>query len=122
MGDAKAVFVPTLYLEPFGGVNVEAQLCGTPVITTDWGAFPETVEHGRTGYRCRSHEQFCWAARNVHNFDPAYIRERAVANWGLERVGAMYEEYFYGLSNLAKKGYYEENPGRTELDWLTRRA
>jgi glycosyltransferase involved in cell wall biosynthesis len=122
MGDAKAVFVPTLYLEPFGGVNVEAQLCGTPVITTDWGAFPETVEHGKTGYRCRSHEQFCWAARNVHKLDPAYIRERAVANWGLERVGSMYEEYFYGLSNLAKKGYYEENPGRAELNWLTRRA
>ncbi|MFZ1935353.1 MAG: glycosyltransferase [Thermoguttaceae bacterium] len=47
MGQAKAVFVPTESAEPFGNVTVEAQFCGTPVITTDWGAFPETAEHGR---------------------------------------------------------------------------
>jgi hypothetical protein len=33
----------------------------------------------------------------------------------------MYEEYFYGISNIyGKKGWYEENEGRTELDWLKR--
>lgn len=45
MGKAKALLSPTIYLEPFGGVAVEAQLCGTPVITTDWGCYKETVEH-----------------------------------------------------------------------------
>jgi hypothetical protein len=41
MANAKAILVPSLYLEPFGGVNVEAQLCGTPAINSDWGAFPD---------------------------------------------------------------------------------
>jgi glycosyltransferase involved in cell wall biosynthesis len=121
MGAAKAVFVPTLYLGPFEGVNVEAQLCGTPVITTDWGAFTDTVEHGKTGFRCRTHEQFCWAAQHVQDLDPQYIRDRAVTNWSLEKVGSMYQEYFDQLKNLSKRGYYEENAARTQLDWLVRR-
>jgi len=49
MGKAKLAFVPTYYIEPFRGVAVELQMCGTPVITSDWGAFVETVLHGVTG-------------------------------------------------------------------------
>lgn len=77
MGHAKAVFVPTLYLEAFGGVNVEAQLCGTPVITTNFGCFPETVIQGVTGYRCNTLQDFVDAARAAGHLDPREIRGRA---------------------------------------------
>lgn len=118
--NAKAVLMPTYYLEPFGGVNVEAQLCGTPVITTDWGAFPETVVHGVTGYRCRTFEEFCWAVNHIDALKPEDCRTWAAANYSMERVGRMYEEYFRRIERLFEDGWYARNPGRTELDWLRR--
>jgi glycosyltransferase involved in cell wall biosynthesis len=120
LGKAKAVLMPTYYLEPFGGVNVEAQLCGTPVITSDWGAFPETVLHGITGYRCRTFEEFCWAVKNIHRIRYNDCREWAANNYSLERVGRMYEEYFRRIDTLFDQGWYQQNEERRELEWLNR--
>jgi len=118
LGKAHAVLVPTTYIEPFGGVAVEAQLCGTPVITTDWGAFPETVLHGITGYRCRTMDDFVWAARNVDKIDKRTCREWAAKNYSMERISKMYDEYFFKLQDLFRSGWYQLNDDREELDWL----
>lgn len=120
LGNAKAVLMPTHYLEPFGSVAVEAQLCGTPVITTDWGAFPETVLHGVTGYRCRVFEEFCWAVKNIDRIKPQACRDWAVNNYSMERIGKMYEEYFQRVYHLFDKGWYQSKDNRKELDWLVR--
>lgn len=120
LGNAKAVLMPTYYLEPFGGVNVEAQLCGTPVITSDWGVFPETVLHGVTGFRCRTFEEFCWAVKNIQRIEPRHCREWSETNYSMERVGRMYEEYFQRVNHLFGKGWYQPNDERKDLEWLYR--
>jgi glycosyltransferase involved in cell wall biosynthesis len=118
LANAKCLLAPTLYAEPFCGVNVEAQLSGVPVVCTDWGVFPETVVHGTTGWRCRTLDHFAWAMKNLDAFKPQVIRDYALANWGFNKVATMYEEYFYMLSTTTKKGFYQENIGRLGLKWL----
>ena len=106
MGNARAVMVPSLYLEPFGGVNVEAQICGTPVITTDWGAFPETVEQGVTGFRCHTPAEFDAAVENVKQLYRSKIRERAIAKYSTDAVAPLYDTYFKRLMALYEgKGF-----------------
>jgi len=106
MGGARAIFVPTLYVEPFGGVAVEAQLCGTPVISTDFGAFTETVDHGVSGFRCHTLAEFARACDDVGDLDRHAIREAAIARWSTETVGPAYSAYFERLQGLWGDGWY----------------
>jgi glycosyltransferase involved in cell wall biosynthesis len=106
MGGAIATFAPTLYIEPYGYVVIEAQMCGTPTITTDWGGFVENNVHGLTGYRCRTLQDFADAVENAKTLDRQKIRAHALANYSLDVVGKAYERYFERLMTLWGDGWY----------------
>lgn len=106
LAQAKALFVPTLYLEPFGGVAAEALLCGTPVITTDWGAFTEYVDQGVNGFRCRTMKEFVQAANYVSLLDREAIRTRAHAKFTYGPISNRYEQFFERLQTLWGEGFY----------------
>ena len=98
--EARATMVPTLYVEPFGSVACESMLCGTPVLTTDWGAFTETVEQGMNGWRCRDIGEFAWAAKNARSLSRKGIRRDALKLYSMDAVRHQYERYFKRLAGL----------------------
>ncbi|CAB5221147.1 RfaG Glycosyltransferase [uncultured Caudovirales phage] len=119
MSKAKALVIGTLYGEPFGGVVIEAMLCGTPVISTDWGAFSELNVHGHTGFRCRTFKDFIEAGKHIDVIKPINCRTWA-ENFSLEKVGGMYEKYFQDVLNTYEgNGWYDEKSG--DLNSLYRR-
>jgi len=104
LGNARCVLMPTQFVEPFGGVAVEAMLCGTPVLGQPHGAFTETIEHGRTGYRCRVLNDWIDGINLVGGLDRAYIAERARRLWSLEAVGPQYSTVFQQIYDLHTGG------------------
>jgi glycosyltransferase involved in cell wall biosynthesis len=50
LGNAECLLNPIAWPEPFGMVMIEALACGTPVLTTPFGAAPEIVEDGHVGF------------------------------------------------------------------------
>jgi len=107
LGNAMACVMPTNFSEPFGGVAVEAMLCGTPVLTTSFGAFTETIEDQVTGFRCHTLGDFLAALVRVPDLDRSYIAQRAERLYGFDRIGNMYLDVFDYIKGLQGEGWYE---------------
>ncbi len=107
MAGATALLAPTYYVEPFGGVAVEAMLSGTPAITTDWGAFVETVEEGVTGFRFATLADGVAAVALAAQLEPADVRARAIERFSLEAVAPEFLSWFERLALLRGRGWYE---------------
>lgn len=108
---ASVVLCPTLYVEPFNCVAVEAQLSGTPVISTDWGGFTDTIEQGVTGYRCTYLGEFVHAMKSINHLAiPEQIRGRAIDRYSIDAVAPRYARYFKRLELLWGNGWNDPEP------------
>lgn len=110
LSKATACLMPTQYIEPFGNVAAEAQLCGTPVISTDMGGFVDSVEQGKSGYRCSSLGEFVQAIGCARELDRSYIRTRAEALFSFEAAEVSYRAYFTRLAALRGEGWRDLTP------------
>ncbi len=106
LGSATALLAPTAFIEPFCGAAVEAQLCGTPVVCTSYGAFTETVEDGATGFRCHTLADLAAAVQRAGSLDRRYVALRARSLYTLEPVGRRYDEIFRDILDLRGDGWY----------------
>ncbi len=105
---ARAVLVPTIYNEPFGNVVMEAGMCGAPVITTDYGSFPEIVYNGINGRRCNLLKEFLdWGSvkRCVVTTEDG-LRARTEKMFGLATAREKYSRYLDRLATLYSGGWY----------------
>lgn len=111
MSNAKGVLVPSTYLEPFAGVHAEAMLCGTPVITTNFGVFPSTVQQAVNGYRCDTLQDFVHAIEAIDLIDPKMVRQTA-EKFTMESVSELYQKWFDDLMNV-----YESTQDSNKKGW-----
>ena len=93
---AKALVVPLSldYVEAFGLVFIEALACGTPVITAAHGACPEVIDHGRTGFLCRTYDHYMNAIKSITHISRSECRREAVEKYSRERMVDEYEALY----------------------------
>ncbi len=100
LSGARALLYPNQEPEPFGLVQVEAMLCGTPVVAMRIGAVPEIVDEGVTGYYAESIDEFNQKILESFNLDRRRIREVAEARFSPERMAREYlQVYEYAAQN-----------------------
>ncbi len=91
LGRACAMIFPIRWPEPFGLVMVEAMACGTPVVTTNWGAAPELVDDGVTGFRRDGDDELVAAIGQARALSPAACRKRVEELFSAQAMVRGYE-------------------------------
>lgn len=94
---ADALIDPIEWPEPFGLVMAEALACGTPVLAFPYGAAPEIVESGRTGFLCPGEDAMVEAVSRVGRIDRAACRAAAVLRFSMSRMAADHEVLYRRL-------------------------
>ena len=110
--NAIATLCPSKYYEPFCGVAVESMLCGTPVLSVAFGAFTETIEQGKTGFRCRTLGDWIEGLRRIESWgktERLYTANYARKKYSMMNLAHDYDKVFGQLHGLGEKGWYSRD-------------
>jgi glycosyltransferase involved in cell wall biosynthesis len=99
LGRACAMIFPIRWPEPFGLVMVEAMACGTPVVTTNWGAAPELVDDGVTGFRRDGDDDLVEAIGLARKLSPVACRARVEEFFSAAAMVRGYEAVYERVVN-----------------------
>jgi glycosyltransferase involved in cell wall biosynthesis len=97
LGGARALLYPLQAPEPFGLVQVEAMLCGTPVVGLRLGAVPEVIDEGVTGYTASAEEDFGGQVLQSFTLDRRRVRQRAEECFSARRMAEQYARLYREL-------------------------
>lgn len=90
MAGALALLLPIDWPEPFGIVFIEALACGTPVLTRPFGAAPEVVQDGLTGFLRDSTDELAAAVRDLAGISRETCRRCAEERFSTRRMARDY--------------------------------
>jgi glycosyltransferase involved in cell wall biosynthesis len=88
LGGAVCLLNPIAWPEPFGMVMIEALAHGTPVVVTPFGAAPEIVDDGITGFIRTGIDELADAVRRAPSLDRNACRSVAEQRFSIERMAA----------------------------------
>lgn len=93
LGQALALVCP-FRPESFGLVLVESLACGTPVLAYRHGSFPEIIDHGITGFLCRTAEEMAESVSLLPRLDRRRCRAAFEARFTASRMVFAYLEVY----------------------------
>ena len=96
LGEAGVLAMPIDWPEPFGLVMIEAMATGTPVVATPFGAAPEIVEDGVTGFVVEP-AAMPDALHRALTLDRAAVRRRFEERFSAERMARDYAAIYRRL-------------------------
>ena len=104
--NAVATLMPSEFVEPFGGSGVESMLCGTPVLSVNYGAMTETVLENITGCRCHTLQDWLDGIETASKMSRYVVAKVSRDRYSLEACGKKYSRIFETILQLRGKGWY----------------
>lgn len=91
---AKAFIYCVKFQEPFGGMQIESLLCGTPVIGNNYGSVPELIIPD-VGFVCNNLQELYEGCHSIDKINPQACRDHAVTNFDSKVMAQNYLNEYY---------------------------